>query len=140
VTGYVFRRMLTVEWGDCDPARIVFYPNYFKWFDGLTLAMFAERGLPLAQLQNERGMLGLPLVDARASFRSPASFGDRLEAETSIAEWRRTSFRVRHLLGQRGRPVAEGEEVRIWAMPDPADPKRIRPAEIPEEVKARFEG
>ncbi|HIL88646.1 MAG TPA: acyl-CoA thioesterase, partial [Deltaproteobacteria bacterium] len=22
-----------IGWGDCDPAQIVFYPNYFAWFD-----------------------------------------------------------------------------------------------------------
>jgi len=138
VTGFVLRRTLTVEWGDCDPARIVFYPNYFAWFDELTLALFAARGLPLTALQSERGMLGLPLVDAHASFRSTAAYGDRLDAETGVAEWRRTSFKVRHLLARDGTPIVEGEEIRIWAMPDPQDPKRIRPTEIPDDVKARF--
>jgi 4-hydroxybenzoyl-CoA thioesterase len=136
--GFVFRRRITVEWGNCDPMRIVFYPNYFTWFDEQTLAMFADRGLPLAKIQQELGLLGLPLVDARASFRSPASFGDTLEAETAVAEWGRTSFRVRHLFAKDGRSVVEGEETRIWAGPDPADPTRIRPTAIPDVVKARF--
>jgi 4-hydroxybenzoyl-CoA thioesterase len=136
--GFVFRRRIMVEWGNCDPMKIVFYPNYFIWFDEQTLAMFASRGLSLPTIQGERGLLGLPLVDARASFRSPASFGDELDAETTIAEWRRTSFRVRHLFAKDGRPVVEGEETRIWAGPDPSDPNRIHPIEIPAEVKARF--
>ncbi len=25
--------VVTVEWGDCDETGIVFYPNYFCWFD-----------------------------------------------------------------------------------------------------------
>ena len=25
-----------IEWGDADPARIVFYPRYFAWFDAGT--------------------------------------------------------------------------------------------------------
>ena len=94
---FVFHRRVIVEWGDCDPAQIVFYPNYFAWFDEATLAMFASFGLDLRALRGEWGILGLPLVDARASFRSAASFGDALDGETSIAEWRRTSFRVRHM-------------------------------------------
>jgi 4-hydroxybenzoyl-CoA thioesterase len=136
--GFVFRRRITVEWGDCDPMGIVFYPNYFRWLDAQTLAMFAERGLPLAEIRR-LGLHGLPLVDARASFRSPASFGDALDAETRVTEWRRTSFRVGHLFAKGGRPVVEGEEIRIWAGIDPADAARIRPLEIPEDVKRRFE-
>lgn len=27
------RRTIRIEWGDCDPAGIVFYPRYFEWFD-----------------------------------------------------------------------------------------------------------
>lgn len=25
------RRTIRIEWGDCDPAGIVFYPRYFEW-------------------------------------------------------------------------------------------------------------
>jgi acyl-CoA thioesterase FadM len=28
-----FRTEILVAWGDCDPAGIVYYPNYFHWFD-----------------------------------------------------------------------------------------------------------
>ena len=24
---------VTVQWGDCDPYGIVFYPNFYKWMD-----------------------------------------------------------------------------------------------------------
>ena len=26
-------RSVRIEWGDCDPAGIIFYPRYFKIFD-----------------------------------------------------------------------------------------------------------
>lgn len=32
---YVNRRRVTIEWGDCDPAGIVFYPRYFAMFSTL---------------------------------------------------------------------------------------------------------
>ena len=37
---------LTVGWGDCDPAGIVFYPNYFRWFDDASWRLFEAGGLP----------------------------------------------------------------------------------------------
>lgn len=34
-------RSLTVEWGQCDPAGIAFYPRYFEMFDAGTAHLFA---------------------------------------------------------------------------------------------------
>ncbi len=31
---------VTVEFGDCDPVRIVFYPNYCRWIDSATRHLF----------------------------------------------------------------------------------------------------
>ena len=36
----------TVEFGDCDPARIVFYPNFFRWMDSAARHYFEAAGLP----------------------------------------------------------------------------------------------
>ena len=33
-------RRLAIEWGDCDPAGIVFYPRYFAMFDASTASLF----------------------------------------------------------------------------------------------------
>src|SRR5258706_4484209 len=31
-----------VQWGDCDAAGIIFYPTYFRWFDGAPWALFGS--------------------------------------------------------------------------------------------------
>ncbi len=46
--GLVNRRAVTIEWGDCDPAGIVFYPRYFAMFDASTAALFAVAGAATA--------------------------------------------------------------------------------------------
>ena len=33
-----------LHWGDCDPAGIIFYPTYFRWFDAATWALSASVG------------------------------------------------------------------------------------------------
>ena len=33
VASFTFRRQTTVEWGQCDPAGIVFNSRYFEMFD-----------------------------------------------------------------------------------------------------------
>ena len=33
-------RQVEIEFGDCDPAGIVYYPNYFRMFDAATAHLF----------------------------------------------------------------------------------------------------
>ena len=35
-----------VEFGDCDPARIVWFPNFFRWIDAASRHFFVECGVP----------------------------------------------------------------------------------------------
>src|SRR5208282_2141370 len=68
---FVNRIRIRVEFGDCDPAKIVFYANYFRWFDQCTSALFRAAGLPLGELFKSYGVVGIPLVEARARFITP---------------------------------------------------------------------
>src|SRR4249919_2310339 len=36
----VSRKKIHIEWGDCDPAQIVYFPRYFAYFDACTTALF----------------------------------------------------------------------------------------------------
>ena len=56
-------RTIAIEWGDCDPAGIVYFPRYFEWFDGCTAALFESVGLPKQTLISRFGILGIPVVD-----------------------------------------------------------------------------
>ena len=60
------RYEITVHWGDCDPGDIVFYPNFFNWFDNSTTELFASVGLELPQMFADCGILGIPILDARS--------------------------------------------------------------------------
>jgi 4-hydroxybenzoyl-CoA thioesterase len=41
---FVHRRDVQIQWGDCDPANIVYYPRYFEMFDDSTSIMFEAAG------------------------------------------------------------------------------------------------
>ena len=128
-----------VQWGDCDAARRMFYPNYFRMFDNSTHNLFEQAGLPLPALFAERGLSGLPNVDARASFKASCGWGDWIEVESHVAEWKRSSFTVRHRMWRDETLLVEGYEVRVWATPHPDDPTRIKAEPIPPDIKARFD-
>src|SRR5579864_868534 len=119
-------RKLTIEWGDCDPAGIVFNPRFFEYFDRSTWAMFAKvLAVPLKRFETEVG-ISMPLVDAGARFLAPAKFGDVLEIASTVKEFRRSSFDLVHQVWNDGKLAAEGRETRVWAGRDPDDPSRLR--------------
>jgi 4-hydroxybenzoyl-CoA thioesterase len=128
------RRTVRIEWGDCDPAGIVYFPRYFAMFDSCTAAAFEAVGFPKPRLIAQYGIVGFPAVDIRGVFLKPCTFGEDVVIETSINEWGRSSFKVQHKLLKGMTEAVEGFEVRVWTGRDPADPSRLRSQQIPREV------
>lgn len=137
----VSRRTIVVEFGDCDPARIVYYPNYFRWFDQGTHHLFAAAGLALPQLAETRG-LTISLVGAKADFRGPATWGDRIFVACRVTRWGTRAFDIAHTVTHAGTgvPVADGSETRVCVALDPADPKGLRSVPIPADIRAALGG
>lgn len=131
----VARREINVEWGDCDPAGIVFYPRYFVWFDACTVGLF-ELGLGMRciELLRHYDIVGFPMVDTRAKFVLPSKFGDVISVQTRVTEVHTSSFNVHHQLYRQGQLAAEGFETRVWVGVHPDDPERIKSRPLPQEV------
>ena len=130
---YVHDRSVTVEWGDCDPAGIVFYPRYFAMFDASTGALFAAAsGMTKRQLLAHYGSIGFPMVDTRAKFILPSRFGDVIRIRTTATELRRSSFDISHTILRGDDVAAEATETRVWAAVHPDDPERIKGVPIPD--------
>jgi 4-hydroxybenzoyl-CoA thioesterase len=134
----VSRKTIDIEWGDCDPAQIVYYPRYFAYFDACTTALFKKAGLPKRQMLKTYRIVGIPLVDVRATFMAPSRFSDTVIVESEITEWRRSSFCVRHRLFNRGVLAVECLETRVWAAFSATDRERIQGMPVPREVIERF--
>ena len=81
---------ITVHWGDCDPAVIVYYPNYFHWFDASTVNLFAAVGLALQDLYIKENLAGIPILDAGAKFIRPSRFQDVITVESGVEYWRQS--------------------------------------------------
>lgn len=132
------RREIHVEWGDCDPAGIVYFPRFFEYFDACTTALFEAAGFRKAEMLKQFGLVGIPLVEAKAHFHAPASYGEIVIIESRIVEWGRSSFRVNHKLFKAGVLSIEGDEKRVWTVRDAKAANGLRSEPIPEAVKACF--
>ena len=63
----VNRRTFRIEWGQCDPAGIVFYPQFLIIFDSATAHLFTRTGLTAAEMRARYGIIGMPLVEQPAA-------------------------------------------------------------------------
>jgi 4-hydroxybenzoyl-CoA thioesterase len=138
---FVNRREVTIEWGDCDPAGIVFFPNYLRYFDAATNTLFLSAlGLTKYEMIRKYGITGIPLVDVGARFFIPSVFGEVVTIESAVAEIKRSSFRMQHLLLKGDVLAVEGFETRVWTGRDPNDPDKLKSRPIPDEVIAKLRG
>jgi 4-hydroxybenzoyl-CoA thioesterase len=133
----VWRRR--VAFGDCDPAQIVYYPNYFAWIDEASHALFARAGLAMRELEARLGVT-LPIVNVEAQFRLPASWDDEIAIESVVSRWGGKSLTVSHRIfhSASGATIADAQETRVCVRVDPAKPGVIEACPIPAEVRAAF--
>ena len=129
-------RNVRIEWGDCDPAGIIFYPRYFEIFDAST-AMLFERALGMTKYQMFKNFKfsGFPLVRTRARFLKPTRFGDDVTVGSTIT-FGRSSFEVEHRLELMGETCVECSEKRVWVIRDTSG--RLKSHPVPEAVLEKF--
>ncbi|WP_338609602.1 thioesterase family protein [Pelagibacterium nitratireducens] len=126
-----------IQFGDCDPAGIVYYPNYFRFFDNATAALLsAAFKMHKRHWIAHHGIVGIPMVDTGAKFSRPSRFGDVVEIRSEITDLGRSSFGVRHTLFNEGEIAIEAHEKRVWVGRDPQDSEKIISLPIPDDVRA----
>lgn len=128
---------IQVDWGDCDPAGIVFYPNFYRWMDKGFWLLFGSRGLTLGTLRERYKTLGGPLVDTGATFIQPVQPGEILTVNSLVQHWGTKSFRIEYKFARQTLPVATGFEVRVWGTLEKDG--SITSSAIPQEVKSLFQ-
>jgi len=126
-----------VMFGDCDPAGIVFFPNFNKWMDASSLSFFMQCGVPpWRELVRTRGIIGTPLLEIHTKFFKPATYGERLQVHTTVEEWRDKVFIQKHVIRRGDDVLCEGRETRAFCVRRPDDPDRIQAIPIPADIRA----
>ena len=129
-----------IRFHHCDPAGIVFYPQYFVLFNELVEDWFAEALLFSFRDLHGLGVaggrkLGIPIVRLEVDFKAPSSIGDVLDAELVVREIRNTSLTLMiDLRGDDGRPRVSGRVVLVFL-----DLETRRPIAVPEALRSRME-
>jgi 4-hydroxybenzoyl-CoA thioesterase len=126
-----------VHFGDCDPAGIVFFPNFSRWMDAASQNFFEQCGVPpWRELVKTRGIVGTPLLEINTRFVKPVTYGERIDIATWVEEWRAKVFVQMHRVTRGDELICEGREVRAFVKRDADDPERLRAIPVPEDIKA----
>jgi 4-hydroxybenzoyl-CoA thioesterase len=127
-----------VEWAHCDPAGIIFNPNYYLWMDAGTHALIQTAGFDLiGNTRDDPLFRGCPLVASNMDFMRPLYFGDVTALTSRVEKFGNTSFVVSHAFRKDGdaEPVATGREIRVWGYSDPEEPAKLIAVPVPDDVR-----
>ena len=132
---------VTIAFGDCDPAGIVFFPNFLRWMDTASLSFFMQCGVPpWRELMKTRGIVGTPLLEINTKFHKAATYGETLLITTHVEEWRAKVVVQLHRVTRAHAGgedlICEGREVRAFVKRDEIDPDRLRVIAVPEDIRA----
>jgi acyl-CoA thioester hydrolase len=123
-----------VIYGDTDQMGVVYYANYFRYFELARSEYFRARGGSYRDVEREGRFL--PVVEASCSFRGSARYDDLLVIQAEISELRRASLTFAYELRRQGdeRILCTGKTVHACVGRDG------KPVRIPEQLVSMLQG
>lgn len=123
-----------VHFGDCDPAGIVFFPNFSRWMDAASHHFFVQCGLPpWREMREPEGVVGAPLLEIHTRFLRSVTYGEAIAVHTDIEEWRGKVFVQRHRVMRGDELVCEGRETRALCVRDAEG--RLKAVPVPDFIR-----
>lgn len=104
---------MRVNWGDTDKAGIVYYPNFFKWFDIAGHQFFRDCGLAPGELEEKYNVI-VPLIDAQCTFKNPILYDDIITVHTEVERLTNKTIKLHHTISREEIIMGEGYEIRGW--------------------------
>jgi 4-hydroxybenzoyl-CoA thioesterase len=123
--GMTFRVEKVVRFHHCDPAGIVFYPQYFVMFHELLEDWFSNGlGVKYSELIG-RQRLGIPTVKMDVEFIAPSKLGDLLTFSLEVVTVGGSSIALRLNAEKDGTPCVRIEQVIVLCDLDSLKPVRV---------------
>ena len=70
-----------VRYAETDQMGVVYYANYFVWFEVGRTDLLRESGWNYREMETEG--FGLPVIDASCTYRESAKYDDEIEVRTT---------------------------------------------------------
>ena len=118
LTMAVSQTRIRVRYAETDQMGVVYYANFFVWFEVGRVELLRQLGFAYKQMETEDDC-HFPVVEANCRYKSPARYDDELLLETSVVAMRRSVLKFGYrLLRQEQDPdritlLAEGETTHV---------------------------
>ena len=116
-----------VRYQETDNMGVVYYANYFIWFEVARTEYLRSEGISYRSLE-DRGLY-LMVASATCQYKSPARYDDIVEIETWVSQLKNSSMKFEYKLFIGERVVATGESIHVFTT------KSGKPVRIPQEIR-----
>jgi acyl-CoA thioester hydrolase len=106
---------------------VVYYANYFVWFEIARTEHFRSLGISYRELEAKG--FHMMVASAKCDYKSPTRYDDVVRIESSVTEMRSSSMKFDYKLFVNDRLVASGDSAHVFTNTSG------RPVRIPEEVR-----
>jgi acyl-CoA thioester hydrolase len=93
----VSQTRIRVRYAETDQMGVVYYANYFIWFEIGRVELLRQLGFQYKEMETEDDC-HIPVVDATCRYKSPARYDDELLLETRVLALRRTVLKFGYRL------------------------------------------
>ncbi|MDD4956033.1 MAG: thioesterase family protein [Candidatus Omnitrophica bacterium] len=104
---------IRVRYAETDQMGVVYYSNYFVWFEVARTEYFRSRGVDYRSLE-EKEKIYLPVVEAYCRYRMPIRYDDRVIVETQVAEVTGTRLVFEYKVKREGKTCTSGRTVHVF--------------------------
>lgn len=122
------RTTIRIRYEETDRMGVVYYANYFVWFEIARTEYFRKRNLSYRELEEKKGLY-LMVVDAYCDYKAPATYDDLVFAETTMESIKNTSLQFVYKIFRDSALLATGRTTHVFTN------KSGKPIKIPEEIK-----
>lgn len=124
--------IVRVRYAETDKMGVVYYANYFVWFEVGRTDWLRSQGWTYREMENE-GII-LPVIEARCEYHRPARYDDELEVRTNGRMLSAVRMEFSYTVVRRGDEAVAASGVTVHAALDPSG----RPRRLPERIRQVF--
>ena len=114
-----------VPYADTDQMGVVYYANYFVYFERLRNELLRDLGYSYGEMETQG--LQLPVIEAHCDYKLPVHYDDLLEITGWVAESRGARLEVRCEIHRDSELLAAGHTIHVCVTIDRRKPRRLPP-------------